>query len=300
MKYIQTIKKIIKVSELMDSEINGYLHIENGNLSLKESKVESANKNIIKNSIVFLINDYHYMFKSWKNITKGNDYYCWKYVFYIITFIISVLLIYFAIFQQTHVIWFAILTVALYILREKINTESKEVIIKKMRKIDSTCNDLKSAELVWLEYNFGCSSKFIDKIELLENNSRIYKKYKTDIDLRPSVLKMRNVKILIPMISAIASIIITFIAKLDFKIPISDIFIRSNIISLFEVVPVFLFIALYIYILIYGFIFVIKLVIQFITIFINNLDGYNSMNQVRINQLIIALRKHATIIVKND
>ena len=72
----------------------------------------------------------------------------------------------------------------------------------------------------------------------------------------------------------------------------------SHIISLFEVIPVFLFIALYIYMLIYGFIFIIKLVVQFITIFINNLDGYNSMNQVRINQLIIALRKHATIIVK--
>ena len=233
MKYIQTIKQIIKISELVDSEINGYLHIENGKLILKEPRVESTNKNITKNSIIFLINDYHYMFKSWKKITKGNDCYYLKYIFYISTSVLSVLLIYFAIFKQTHVIWFVIPTVILYILREKINKESKEIVIKKMRKIDSGCNGLKNAELVWLEYHFGCSSEFIDKIELLENNSRIYKKYKTDIDLRPSILKTNNGKILIPIISAIASIVITFIAKLDFKIPINDIFSKSNIIGSF-------------------------------------------------------------------
>ncbi len=299
MKYIRTIKKIMQMSELLDSEANGSIYVEDGKLSLRESKIESVNKIIVKNSIVFLINDYHYMFKSWKHITKDNNYYYWKHVFYISTLILSILLMYFAVFKQIHPLWFVIPSIILYILKGVIDVESNEITIKKMRKIDPRCNDLENAKLVWLEYNFGCSSKFIDKIELLENNSRIYKKYKTDLDLRPSIFKINDSKTLIPLISAIVSIIITFVAKLDFSLPVSDVFNKTNIYSFFQIIPIFVFVALFIYILIYGFMFIIKIGFQFITIFFNSLDGYNSMSQIRVNQLITALRKHTTIVVKS-
>lgn len=308
MNFIKNAKKITKILQYLEENKNGFLFIEEGEVKLKEvNSIERKNmlrpivqEVIIKREILYLINEYHYKFRSWDNIKENKFFYYIKFIYYIL-WVITILLAINFIFYQT-VSWvFLLITFLLnFCIYVVISKESNKLLIESFKKIDSNCENFLDAERLWLEKNFGCRSNFINQIEILEKFQKIYNTHKGGIDLRPSIFKLSKSKALVPIISATVSLVTTFILKMDFTLATETLFDINNLNSLARIFPLFIFIATYIYILIYGFLFIVKIVIQCIIVIINNLDGYKSRSQIRVDQLIMALQKNAIINLKND